>query len=236
MAYTPVHPGAEGLKKPLVWSVGFHLILFGSLGASALFSHRGETWGGSGGGDNAISVGVVAKLPGITLPRPDAVTTGRVVDTSKGLYKSEPQPKPKEIEPDTKKIPEFSKEKTPHYVTRPSKTTGRQHASPNQCRPLRRRRCPGASLFAIYRERRDAGRHGVLRPRRRRRRIRRALPRLRGRSAQSHQQQLAAIHSGPVSPLGPTSPVYISDSARWDRNQYSAKPNQRQSFGGQFGA
>jgi TonB family protein len=122
MSYSPVHPGAQSLKKPLVWSVGFHLILFGSLGASALFSHRGETWGGSGGGDNAISVGVVAKLPGITLPRPDAVTTSRVVDTSKGLYKSEPQPKPKEIEPDTKKIPEFTKEKAPHYVTRPSKT------------------------------------------------------------------------------------------------------------------
>jgi TonB family protein len=55
------------------------------------------------------------------LPRPDAVTESRVVDTSKGLYKSEPQPKPKEIEPDTQKIPEFTKEKTPHYISRPSK-------------------------------------------------------------------------------------------------------------------
>ena len=63
----------------------------------------------------------MGKLPGINLPRPDAVTTSRVVDTSKGLYKSEPQPKPKEIETDTKKIPEFTKEKTPHYITRPSK-------------------------------------------------------------------------------------------------------------------
>src|SRR5271165_5281563 len=113
MAYTPIHPGAESLKKPLVWSLGFHVILFGSLGLSTLFSHRGESWGGPGG-DGAISVGMVARLPGIALPHPDAVTTSRVVDTSKGLYKSEPQQKPKEIEPDTKKIPVFAKEKTPH--------------------------------------------------------------------------------------------------------------------------
>ncbi len=43
------------------------------------------------------------------------------MDTSKGLYKSEPQPKPKEIEPDVKKIPEFAKEKAPHIVSHPSK-------------------------------------------------------------------------------------------------------------------
>jgi TonB family protein len=120
MSYSPVHPGADNLKKPLVWSLGFHLILFGSLAVSTLFSHRGDLWGGPGG-DNAVSVGLVGKLPGVTLPRPDAVTTSRVVDTSKGLYKSEPQPKPKEIEPDTTKIPKFAKEKTPHYVTRPSR-------------------------------------------------------------------------------------------------------------------
>jgi TonB family protein len=76
---------------------------------------------GSAGGDGSVSVGLVAKLPGIMLPRPDAVTTSQTVDTSKGLYKAEPQPKPKEVPPDVKKIPEFTKEKAPHYVTRPSK-------------------------------------------------------------------------------------------------------------------
>ena len=120
MPYASVHPDAVGLKKPLVWSVGFHALLFGSLAVSTMYSHRGDLWGGAGG-DNSVSVGLVAKLPGVMLPRPDAVTTSRVVDTSKGLYKAEPQPKPKEIEPDVKKIPEFAKEKTPHYVTRPSK-------------------------------------------------------------------------------------------------------------------
>ena len=120
MSYSPTHPGAENLKKPLVWSLGFHMALFGSLGVSTLLSHRGENWGGAGG-DNAVTVGLVAKLPGIMLPRPDAVTTSRVVDETKGLYKSEPPPKPKEIAPDTKAIPQFKKEKTPHYITHPSR-------------------------------------------------------------------------------------------------------------------
>jgi len=121
MSYSPIHPGAQSLKKPLVWSLELHVILLGALGVSTLFSHRGELWGGLGG-DNAVSVGLVGKLPGVPLPHPDAVTTSRVVDTTKGLYKSEPQPKPKEIETEVKKIPEFAKEKAPHYVTRPSKT------------------------------------------------------------------------------------------------------------------
>jgi TonB family protein len=120
MSYAPAHPDAGSLKKPLVWSVGFHVLLFSSLLVSTLFSHRGDSWGGLGGGD-AVSVGLVAKLPGINLPRPEAITQSRVVDTSKGLYKAEPQPKPKEIEAELKKIPEFTKEKTPHYITRPSK-------------------------------------------------------------------------------------------------------------------
>jgi len=120
MSYTPHHPGAESLKRPLVWSLGFHVLLFSSLLVSTLASHRGDSWGGPGGG-GSVSVGLVGQLPGINLPRPEAVTTSRVVDTTKGLYKSEPPPKEKEIETDANKIPEFSKEKTPHYVTRPSK-------------------------------------------------------------------------------------------------------------------
>jgi TonB family protein len=120
MSYMPAHPDAGSLKKPFVWSLGFHVLLFSSLLVSTLLSHRGDSWGALGGG-NAISVGLVGKLPGINLPRPEAVTTSRVVDTSKGLYKTEPPPKTKEIETDAKKIPEFTKEKTPHYITHPSK-------------------------------------------------------------------------------------------------------------------
>lgn len=123
MAYAPHHPGADGLKRPFMWSLGLHALLFSSLVVSTIFSHRGDMWGGIGG-DNSVSVGLVAKLPGVTLPRPEAVTTSRVVDESKGLYKAEPEPpKPKEITPppDEKAIPKFKQEKKPHYVTRPSR-------------------------------------------------------------------------------------------------------------------
>jgi TonB family protein len=121
MAYAPYHPGAESLKKPFFWSVVFHGLLFGSLTVSTIYSHRGDMWG-SAGGDNSVSVGLVAKLPGVMLPRPDVVTQSQVVDTSKGLYKSEPpKPQPKEVETDVKKIPEFAKEKTPKIISRPSK-------------------------------------------------------------------------------------------------------------------
>src|ERR1700686_1081919 len=121
MSYSPHHPGAASLKKPFLWSVIFHGLLFGSLTVSTIYSHRGDMWG-SAGGDNSVSEGLVANRPGIMLPRPDAVTTSQTVDTSKGLYKAEPQPKVKEIDPpDVKKIPEFAKDKTPHIATRRTK-------------------------------------------------------------------------------------------------------------------
>jgi periplasmic protein TonB len=125
----PTHAGyarpgiAEpGLKGPLLWSLILHSALFGSLAVSTLLSHRGELWGGPGGG-GAVSVKLVGGLTGVPLPRPETVTESRVVDESKGLYKSEPKPKPpKEIPKDATPIPKFTKEKQPYYVTRPSKT------------------------------------------------------------------------------------------------------------------
>jgi len=122
MSYAPHHPGAESLKKPFFWSLVFHGLLFGALTVSTIYSHSGDMWGSAGGGDGAVSVGLVAKLPGIMLPKPDVVTQSQVVDTTKGLYKAEPpKPQPKEIEPDVKKIPEFAKAKTPKIISRPSK-------------------------------------------------------------------------------------------------------------------
>src|ERR1700751_433541 len=122
---SPVHAGFEragvmepGLKGPLVWSVILHSLLFGSLAVSTIMSHRGDLWGGPGGG-GAVSVKLVGGLTGVPLPRPESVTTNRVVDETKGLYKEEPKPKPKEIPPDATPIPKFTKEKQPQYVTCP---------------------------------------------------------------------------------------------------------------------
>jgi protein TonB len=99
------------------YSVALHTLLFGSLIISSVYSHRGELWGGPGGG--AVSIGLVGGLPGIPLPKPDVVTTSRVVDETKGLYKSEP----KAVEPPTEAtpIPKFEKKKPPRYITRPSR-------------------------------------------------------------------------------------------------------------------
>jgi TonB family protein len=110
-----------GLKVPLFWSLILHSLLFGSLIISTIRSHRGELWGGPGGG-GAVSVKLVGGLTGVPLPRPETVTESRVVDESKGLYKAEPKPQPKEIPPDATPIPKFTKEKQPHFQTRPSKT------------------------------------------------------------------------------------------------------------------
>src|SRR5579864_700497 len=111
----------ESLKAPFVWSMVFHTLLFSSLAVSTLLSHSGDSWGGSAGGGGAISVKLVGGVSGVPLPRPDSVTTSRVVDTTKGLYKSEPKPKVPEPLTNAKQIPEFTKEKRERYVTRPSK-------------------------------------------------------------------------------------------------------------------
>jgi periplasmic protein TonB len=81
------------------------------------FYGRNADWGGPGG---SITVGIVGSVPAIPLPRPDVVSPSRVVDESKGLYKSEPAPTPK-VEPDATPIPQFERNKPPKYVTKPSK-------------------------------------------------------------------------------------------------------------------
>src|SRR5437879_13200740 len=118
MTYELNHTAGPNLKVPLVFSLAFHSLVFGSLIVSTVLSHRGETWRGPGGG--AMTVGLVGHLPGVPLPRPEAITPSRVVDETKGLYTAEPKPKPIETPAPTTPIPEFTRNKPPRYVTRPS--------------------------------------------------------------------------------------------------------------------
>lgn len=120
------------LRAPLALSFVFHACLLGALVVSTIFSHRGETWGGAGGGEGAVKVGLVGSLPGIALPKPEAVTPSTVVDPSKGLSKEEPKPVPREPEPDIAKLPEF--EKKPRLVpSHPSKVfEDKTPPAPNQ--------------------------------------------------------------------------------------------------------
>ena len=111
------HPASDSLEIPLLWSLGFHLFLLGSLMLSTHLSHRGELWGGLGGG--AVTVGLVGQLSGVPLPRPEVMTPSRVVDETKGLYTSEP--KTKELESAAREIPQFERNKPPRYRSRPSR-------------------------------------------------------------------------------------------------------------------
>jgi len=107
----------ESLRRPLWVSFAMHCVLGALLVMSSVFSHRGDLWGGPGG---AITVGIVGSVPGIPMPRPEIETSNRVVDESRGLYKSEPQAKPQPM-PDATPIPKFGRNKQPRYITRPSR-------------------------------------------------------------------------------------------------------------------
>jgi protein TonB len=119
MAAVRIAVNDESLKAPLVWSLAAHGLLAAALAVSTLLSHRGEGWGGPGGG--SVSVKLVGGLSGVPLPRPETVTTNRVVDETKGLYTSEPVPKPPPPPPDAKEIPAFTKDKPRRIASRPSK-------------------------------------------------------------------------------------------------------------------
>jgi TonB family protein len=112
-----IRNSAPDIRTALVYSVAMHALLLGALTISNFLSHRGEFWGGPGGG--AVSVGLVAGVTGVPLPRPEAMTTSRVVDETKGLYKAEP--KPKAPDDNAAKLAPFEKEKPKRYITNPSR-------------------------------------------------------------------------------------------------------------------
>jgi protein TonB len=62
----------------------------------------------------------VGNVPAVPLPKPDVASENRVVDESKGLYKTEPVPPPP-IPQDATPIPKFEKNKPPKFVTKKSK-------------------------------------------------------------------------------------------------------------------
>ena len=123
----------DTLTRPLWLSVAFHVALVVFLMIEGFYSQRGASWGGPGG---AITVGIVGNVPGIPMPRPEVVTPNRVVDESKGLYKSEPPPEVKQKPPDAVPMPKFMQAKpVPKYVTRPSKILENKTPPPTNAVP-----------------------------------------------------------------------------------------------------
>ena len=98
MTAVATYATSDNLKRPLSFSILFHVALGALLLVSSVYSHRGGLWGGPGG---AVSVGIVGSVPGIPMPRPDVSTPSRVVDDSRGLHKNEPPPEIKPTPPDT---------------------------------------------------------------------------------------------------------------------------------------
>lgn len=107
----------ESLKQFLYISLICHVTFCILAAIGYFFSDHGSNWGGPGG---SITVGLVGNVPAIPLPRPDVVSENRVVDESKGLFKSEPVAPPKPP-PDAVPIPKFEKNKPRKYITKPSK-------------------------------------------------------------------------------------------------------------------
>src|SRR5207245_6581271 len=99
------------LKKFLVYSLVLHTLLVAFVAVSAFVQHRGNAWGGIGGGGGSVKVNLVGSLAGIPMPNPPVVSESRTVDPTKGLYKEEPKPKAPEPKADATKLPKFEKEK-----------------------------------------------------------------------------------------------------------------------------
>lgn len=100
------------LGKPLAVSAGLHTALVALLLLSAFYAPQGNAWSAMGGRGEAVTINAVGSLPGVPLPRPMVVSTSRVVDVTKGLYKSEPLPKkPTPPPPDAMALPKFEREK-----------------------------------------------------------------------------------------------------------------------------
>ncbi len=135
MSATATIAAPPSLRTPLLYSIFAHALLFGSLTISTLFSHRGEFWGGPGSGGGAVSVGLVGGLAGVPLPRPAAVVPSRVVDPTKGLYKEEPRKPEPPPPPNTKQIPEFTREKPKRIVSPPSRVLENDTPAPPNAVP-----------------------------------------------------------------------------------------------------
>ena len=100
------------LARPLAVSAGLHSALVAVLIFMAFYAPQGNAWSAAGGGGAAVRINAVGALPGVPLPRPVVTTTSRVADPTRGLYKSEPEPKkPPPPPPDATPLTQFEKQK-----------------------------------------------------------------------------------------------------------------------------
>ena len=95
----------------LAVSAGLHAGLAVALLLATIYAPRGNAWATTGAGGGAVKINAVGSLPGVPLPLPAVVSTSRVADPTKGLYKNEPAPKNVPPPPDATALQKFEKEK-----------------------------------------------------------------------------------------------------------------------------
>src|SRR5215467_13007523 len=112
MATAIAIPRDLSLKKYMLRSVMFHVLLTAAVVGAAYFDHRGAGWGGPGGQlGGGVKVNLVSPA-GIPMPKEEAVVKeSKAVDPTDSLHKEDPKPKPPEPKTDAEKIPKFDKEK-----------------------------------------------------------------------------------------------------------------------------
>lgn len=99
-ANTDIYSERDQFSKPLVVSLGLHVVLFGGILAYAIIlgHFTGESWGGTGGGGGAMSATLVSSIP---LPNVHPESTNILANESKGLSqtipKEEEKPEPTAI-------------------------------------------------------------------------------------------------------------------------------------------
>jgi periplasmic protein TonB len=113
-----------GLRKFLIYSLFLHIFLALWITVSIYFHLTGPEWGDVGGTSGSINVKIVGPASGIPMPPQPVVTDSKAIDSSKGLWKEEPKPKPEPPKPEpptpAETIAPFKKDK-PKPITHPSK-------------------------------------------------------------------------------------------------------------------
>ena len=122
-ASTDIFTESNHLGRPLAYSLAFHLAVMGLIVLAGAFLSRGtgSGWGAGGGGD-AMGATLVSTVP---LPAPQTETQNVLANDSKGLTKSQPEPKAME-EPDAIPIPD----KTVKVKQKPKPVTTTSHQKP----------------------------------------------------------------------------------------------------------
>jgi periplasmic protein TonB len=109
------------LRRFLVYSLILHGTLAGAMIASIVLHFQGNSWGDVGGGaEGEVKVNLVGSV-GLPMPKPPDVTEAKTFDPTDSIYKAVPQPKAPEPPKPEVKIPEFTKEKRPKQIEKPSR-------------------------------------------------------------------------------------------------------------------